>query len=324
MKKFAVALAGAVALLLAHSPAAVAQEPTLPQGPVTILVPFAAGGPADSVARMLAEHLAARLKRNFIVENKGGAGGNLAAAQVAKAAPDGRTLLFAVDSIFTVNPHAYKNQGFGAGDIVPLAQVGEVVLLLAVNARKVAAKDFAELVLESKSRPLSFGSAGVGSPGHLAFEYLRQVSAINGVHVPYRGAALALQDMLAGTIDASFIVSGVLVPHVQAGTLRALAVSGNRRVEELPDVPTAQDAGIKGFEARFVNFLMAPAKIDPAIAALYEREVLAMKEDVAFAKRLQALSTQPVFATGAQAQTFIADARERWGKVVSASGMVKR
>lgn len=296
----------------------------LPTGNVTIVVPFAAGGPADSVARMVAEKLGARLGRTFIVENKGGAGGNLAAAQVAKSAPDGRTLLFAVDSIFTINPHVYKSQGFNDGDIVPMVQIGEVVLLLAVNAEKVKAKDFKSLVAESMTRELSFGSAGIGSPGHLAVEYLKQVSGIKALHVPYRGAVLALQDMLSGNIDASFIVSGVLVPHVKAGKLRALAVSAERRVDELPDVPTASGAGIKDFEARFVNFLMAPAKTDPAIRALYEKEVLALKDDAAFIKRLKALSTAPMFAPAAQAQEFITRERARWGKVVAGAGMIKR
>lgn len=321
MMKLRSVICAAMLAMLCHAAQA---QGSLPAGNVTIVVPFAAGGPADSVARMIAEKFGARLGRTFIVENKGGAGGNLAAAQVAKSAPDGRTLLFAVDSIFTINPHVYKSQGFNDGDIVPMAQVGEVVLLLAVNAQKVKAKTFKELVAESTTRELSFGSAGNGSPGHLAVEYLKQVSGIKALHVPYRGAVLALQDMLSGNIDASFIVSGVLVPHVQAGKLRALAVSAERRVEELPDVPTAAGAGIQNFEARFVNFLMAPARTDPAIRALYEKEVLALKDDAAFVKRLKALSTAPVFATGAQAQEFITRERARWGKVVAGSGMVKR
>ncbi|MBM3607451.1 MAG: tripartite tricarboxylate transporter substrate binding protein, partial [Alphaproteobacteria bacterium] len=236
-------LAAAAGLAMAATPGAKAQE-ALPAGNVTIVVPFAAGGPADTVARILAEHLGKRLGRTYIVENKGGAGGSIAAAFVAKAAPDGKTFLFAVDSIFTVNPHLQKSTGFNAADLVPVAQVGEVVLMLAVNAGKVKAADFKSLVSESATREISFGSAGIGSPGHLAFEYLKQASTIKGVHVPYRGAALALQDLLNGTIDAAFIVSGVLVPHVQAGKLRALAVSANERVAALPDVPTAQAAGI--------------------------------------------------------------------------------
>lgn len=313
-------LAATTGLALATAPAAFAQD-ALPAGNVTIVVPFAAGGPADTVARILAESLGKRLGRNFIVENKGGAGGSLAAAFVAKAAPDGKTFLFAVDSIFTVNPHLQKAPGFQRSDFTPVAQVGEVVLLLGVNAGKVKATDFKSLVSESASREISFGSAGIGSPGHLAFEYLKQATGIKGVHVPYRGAALAMQDLLNGTIDAAFIVSGVLVPHVKAGKLRALAVSANERVEALPDVPTAQAAGIKDFEARFGNFLMASSKTDPKIMAVYERELLALRSDEAFAKRLAAISTAAKITNGAEAAKSLAREHDRWGKIISAAGL---
>ena len=318
MKQFLAAAGMTLALSLAS--AAQAQD-ALPAGNVTIVVPFAAGGPADTVARILAEHLGKRLSRTYIVENKGGAGGSLAAAYVAKAAPDGKTFLFAVDSIFTVNPHLQKSTGFNANDLVPVAQVGEVVLLLGVNAEKVKATDFKSLVAESAAREISFGSAGIGSPGHLAFEYLKQASGIKGVHVPYRGAALALQDLLNGTIDAAFIVSGVLVPHVNAGKLRALAVSANERVAALPDVPTAQDAGIANFEARFGNFLMASVKTDPKILAVYEKEMLALRADEAFAKRLAAISTAAKITNAAEAKQTLARENARWGKIIAAAGL---
>lgn len=320
MKTNAAAVAALIALSATSAPVARAQD-ALPPGNVTFVVPFAAGGPADSVARILAEKFGARLKRNYIIENKGGAAGSIAAAQVAKAAPDGRTFLFAVDSIFTVNPHLQRSQGFASDALVPAAQVGEVVLLLAVNPAKVKATNFKSLVAESSGHEISFGSAGIGSPGHLAFEYLKQVSGIKGIHVPYRGAALVIQDLLTGNIDAAFIVSGVLVPHVKAGKLRALAVSAERKVEALPDVPTANAAGIKNFEASFRNFLMAPAKTDPKILAIYEKEILALKDDAKFIDRLKALSTAPVFATGAEAKKVIAREYKRWGEVISSSGL---
>ncbi len=323
MKVYASVVA-AIVTLLAMGVSGVRAQDALPAGNVTIVVPFAAGGPADSVARILAERFGARLNRRYIIENKGGAAGSIAAVQVAKSAPDGRTFLFAVDSIFTVNPHLQRSQGFARSDLVPAAQVGEVVLLLAVNPSKVKATDFKALVAESGVHEISFGSAGIGSPGHLAFEYLKQVSGIKGVHVPYRGAALVMQDLLTGNIDAAFIVSGVLVPHVKAGKIRALAVSAERKIDALPDVPTANAAGIKNFEASFRNFLMAPAKTDPKILAVYEKEILALEKDAAFIDRLKALSTAPAFGTGAQAAQVIEREYKRWGDVIAASGLKSR
>lgn len=296
-----------------------AQDNPLPSGTITFVLPFVAGGPLDTVARTVTEKLSAKLSRTFVVENRGGAGGDIAAAGVAKAPGDGRTWLFATDSVFTINPHMNPNRTYDPAALTAVAKVGEVVLLLAVNPQKVQAKNFPELVAASRQRELSFGSAGVGSPGHLAFEYLRAVSELKGVHVPYRGAALALQDLVAGQIDASFIVSGVLVPHVKSGALRALAVSANSRVPELPDVPTASEAGIPNFEARFANILLAPTSISPAMLSFMEKEILTLGADPDFAARLRAISTQPGAAGSAEAAQWISRERERWGKVVAAN-----
>ena len=186
------------------------------------------------MARILIERLAPRTGRSFVAENRTGAGGDIAAASVAKAAPDGRQWFFTTDSVLTINPHMNPNRSYDPAALTAVSKIGEVVLLLAVNAQKIEAKTFAELVQLSAKRDLSFGSAGVGSPGHMAFEYLRAVSPLKGVHVPYRGAALALQDLVSGQIDASFIVAGVLVPHVKSGALRALAVSQQRNKRALP------------------------------------------------------------------------------------------
>ncbi|MGE3248014.1 MAG: Bug family tripartite tricarboxylate transporter substrate binding protein [Beijerinckiaceae bacterium] len=311
----------ALAALLVCGVAGAGAQEALPQGTTTIVVPFAAGGPADGVARVLAEHLATRFKRKYIVENKTGAGGSIGAATVARAAPDGQTLLFAVDSILTVNPHLQKRQIFAPEALVPMAQIGETVLLLAVNPEKVKAADFRAMVAESAGKEFSFGSAGVGSPGHLAFEYLKQVSGMKGVHVPYRGAALALQDLLSGNIDATFIVSGVLVPHVRSGKLKALAVSAGQRVEALAEVPTAVQAGIPNFEARFYNFLMAPAATPAPIRATYEKELTALASNSAFLERIKAFSTIPNFASAKTAAEIIVRERDRWGKVIRTAGL---
>ncbi len=296
-----------------------AQSDDMPSGALTFMLPFAAGGPVDAVARMLAERLSPKLDRTIIIENKMGAGGDVAAGAVAKSAPDGRTWFFTVDSVLTVNPHMNAASAVNPADLTAVAKVGEVVLLLAVNPKKVAATDFAQLVALSDKQDLSFGSAGLGSPGHMAFQYLQVTSGMKGVHVPYRGAALVLQDMLGGNIDASFIVSGVLAPHVAAGTLRALAVSANYRLKDFPDVPTAQEAGIKDFEARFANILIAPAKTDPKILARMEKAVLDVANTPDFIGKLASLSTEPQFGGREEAANWLVRERERWGRVMNAA-----
>lgn len=312
-------IAAALCALALLPAAAQAQDNPLPQGTITFVLPFAAGGPLDSVARVLAEKLGPKISRTIVIENRGGAGGDVAAAAVVRAAPDGKTWFFTTDSALTITPHMSPKRPYDAKGLTPVAKVGEVVLLLAVNAKKVPAKTFPELVAFSKANNLSFGSAGIGSPGHMAFEYLRQVSELKGAHVPYRGAALAIQDLISGNIDGSFIVAGVLVPHVKTGVLRALAVSANRRISALPDVPTSKEAGLGDFEARFANILMAPSRVDPKIAGYMEKQVLAVAAEPDFAKKLAGLSNDAITGDGKEAGEWIAREYARWGKVIAAN-----
>ena len=294
----------------------------MPAGQITFVVPLAAGGPLDAAARMMAERIGQRLGRTIIVENRTGAGGNIGAAYVAKAAPDGLTWLYTIDSVLTVNPHLYASQGFDAAkDLIPAARIGVNTLALVVNVRKTDAKNFAELLAASKIRELSFASAGIGSPGHLAFEYLRMATGINGVHVPYRGAAPAMQDIVSGVVDAGFVTAGASLPHIESGVLRPLAVSNANRSAQLPDVPTAEQAGIKGFEAGFGNYLLAPAKSDPGMRAMVAAHVKEIMQDKEVQKRLITLATEPIFADEQESIARIAADRDKWGKVVKAAGV---
>lgn len=296
----------------------------LPQGNITIVVPLAAGGPADTLARTLAEKLGLRIGRTVLVENKPGAAGNIGAATVSSAPANGSTWLFTVNSVVTVNPHLSKTPGFDATkDLVPAARVGGVSLILAVNAKRVPAKSFSELLEYSKTHPVNFGSAGIGSPGHLAFEYLRMRSGIKGTHVPYRGAALVMNDLLAGQIEAAFVAGGALVTQVKAGTLRALAVSSATRNPQLPDVPTAIEAGVTGFDAVFSNYLLAPAATRPAVLDFMAAQVKDVMTLPDVKERINALFMEPGFAGPAESQTRIVKDREKWGKVVDATGMKK-
>lgn len=298
------------------------QSGPLPQGQVTFVVPLAAGGPLDAAARMMAEKVGARVGRTIIVENKTGAGGNIGAAAVARSKPDGLTWLFTIDTVLTVNPHIYASQGFSPEkDLVPIARIGYNLQILAVNARNVPAKTFAELLAASKTRDLSFASAGVGSPGHLAFEYLRMATGMRGVHVPYRGAAPALQDLVGGSVDAAFVTAGAILPHVDTGALRPLAVSGRERAAQLPDVPTAHEVGVTDFEARTGNFLLAPAGVDPAIRAFFAARVEEAMQDGDLRRQLQKFAIEPVFSGEKEAIGFLAVDREKWGKVIAAAGI---
>ena len=318
-----VAVASA-ALCLGLAAAQAQQDPAarIPDGQIAFIVPLAAGGPLDGAARMMAERIGQRLGRTIIVENRTGAGGNIGAAYVAKAAPDGLTWLYTIDSVLTVNPHLYASQGFDAAkDLIPAARVGVNTLALVVNVGRVDVKTFGELLALSKTRELNFASAGIGAPGHLAFEYLRMETGIRGAHVPYRGAAPAMQDIVSGAVEAGFVTAGASLPHIQTGVLRALAVSSLERAPQLPGVPTADEAGVKGFEARFGNYLLAPSKSDPKIRAMMAGHVAEIMKNKDVQDRLMALATDPVFADEAESVARIAADREKWGKVVKASGM---
>ena len=313
-----------IATLACGAASAAAQEPTnpLPQGVVTFVVPLAAGGPLDASARMFGERLGVRINRSIVVENKAGAGGNIGASYVARAKPDGLTWLYTIDSVLTVNPHIYDAQGFDPQkDLIPAGRIGHNLLVLGVNTRNVPSKTFAELLELSKKRPISFASAGIGAPGHLAFEYLRLATGLKGDHVPYRGAAPALQDLIGGSVDAAFVTGGVILPHTASGALRALATSGAERSSQLPDVPTADEAGIRGFEARFGNYLMISAGSDPEIRKFMAHHVSEIMKDPDVKIKMLSLATEPVFGDEADSISRIAADREKWGKVIAASGV---
>ena len=315
-------IAVAALALFATVPAAVAQVATpLPPGNITVLVGFPPGGPLDVAARIFADKVATRTGRVVVIENRPGAAGNVGAGALARAEPNGLTWLASVDSLWTVNPHMGTAPPFDIDrDIAVVGQMGQVILMLAVNPN-VQAKTWAELLDLSKKRSLNFGSAGIGSPGHLALEYLKMVAPLDAAHVPFRGAAPALTELLAGNIDGAFIGAGVMLDNVQMGKVRALAVSDTARLAKFPDVPTAKEAGIGDFVARFSNILAVPGKTPEPIRAFVTGEIKAVlaMEDVK--QRFDAIGTE-VLATGeAETRAWIVQERERWGQVVKARGL---
>lgn len=315
-------LAAAALLLISSSVAAVAQMSTsLPPGNVTLLVPFVAGGPLDVVARIMADKIASRNGKTIVVENRPGAAGNVGAAALARSEPNGLTWMLAVDSLWTVNPHLGGATNFDLDkDIVPLAQVGQVILMLAVTPAT-PANTWPELLALSKKKSLNFGSAGVGSPGHLALEYLKTISPLDAVHVPLRGAAQAMTELLSGNIDGAFIVAGVMLDNVRTGKVKALAVSDTRRLAKFPEVPTAQEAGIGDFVARFSNILAVPAKTPETVRKALVAEVQAVLALDDVQARFNAIGTEILATDEAATRSWILQERERWGKVVKARGL---
>lgn len=315
-------LAAAAVLLTATAASGSAQTANpLPQGNVTLLVPFVAGGPLDVVARVVADKMASRNARTIVVENRPGAAGNVGAAALARAEPNGLTWMMAVDSLWTVNPHMGSAQNFDLDrDITPLTQVGQVILMLAVTP-PTPANSWSELLALSRQKSLNFGSAGVGSPGHLALEYLKTIAPLDAAHVPLRGAAQVMTELLAANIDGAFIVAGVMLENVRAGKVKALAVSDTARLARFPEVPTAKEAGIGDFTARFSNVLAVPAKTPEPIRNHLVSEVKAVLALDDVKARLDAIGTEILASDEAATRTWIGQERERWGKVVKARGL---
>ena len=299
--------------------AAAAQD--YPSRPVKIIVPFPAGGSNDIIARIVAQKLAERSGQTFIVENRGGAGGNIGAEAVASAEADGYTLLLTAPPPLTINASLYKKLPFDpAKAFAPVALVASVPIVLVVNP-SLPAKNVSELIALAKAKPgtLNFGSSGIGSTNHLAGELLKSMAGIDIVHVPYRGAAPAMNDLLAGQIPFMFDNMPAVLPQVQGKAINAIAVAGAKRTDALPDVPTVAET-VPGFEASSWFGLVAPAKTPaPVLAKLSsELEIILRMPDVQ--KRLAELGAEPGTVFGPSFGQFMTDETAKWGKLVKASG----
>ncbi len=261
-----------IASALPLAPAAWAQA--WPSKPVRVIVNFPPGGAVDTVARAITQPLAEALGQPFVVENRGGANGNIGGEAAARSAPDGYTLLVSSGSMVSVNPHLYPRMPFDpAKDLVPVASAARVaVYLMAKPALPV--NNVQEFISYVKANPgkLSFGSPGSGSSPHLATEMMKSQAGLFAVHVPYRGAAPALQDLLAGQVDFHFD-PGVGLQHARSGRVKLLAVGSMKRSPLFPDVPTLHEAGLKGFDADTVFGFYAPAGTPPEIVNRLNREI---------------------------------------------------
>ena len=309
----------AAALTLAAAQTLHAQE-AWPSKPVRIIVPLPPGGPSDIVLRAAIDKMQPVLKQPLIIDNKPGAAGNLGAAEAARAAPDGQTWLWTTDTLLTVNPHVYAKLGFKPEDLVPVMRASAFSQTLVCNPG-LGLKSVAELVRLAKGKPMSYASGGAGSPGHLTTELFKSVAGIGMTHIPYKGPAPAVQDVMGGQVDCGFLAGPTVLAQVNAGKLVALAVSGARRSPLLPEVPTVAEAGYPGFDATFSLVLFAPKGMPKAIVdAMFNALDGALRQPDVI-ERLR-LSDQAVVADTpeASAARLAADSRT-WGAVAKRIGL---
>ena len=292
--------------------------PTWPAKPVRVIVSFPPGGAADQIARIFAQPLQEALGQPVVVENRAGAGGNIGADAVAKSPPDGYTLLMSSGGTVSINPHFYAKMPFDATkDIVPVASAARVLVFLEVNPAKVSAANIKDFLAYLKSNPgrLSFGTPGSGSSPHLAAEMMKAQSGTFATHIPYRGAAPAMQDLLAGQIDFMFD-PGIGLNHVRAGRLKMLAVGSPKRSALFPDVPTLDEAGLKGFDADSVFGFYAPAGTPADVVARLNREINKILGTQAVKDRITALGGEALPLTPQEFGAKASNDSKRFGTLI--------
>ncbi|MGE3990244.1 MAG: tripartite tricarboxylate transporter substrate binding protein [Pseudorhodoplanes sp.] len=323
-RRFATAatLAAALTFGLATQGLAQVPEPQQPPKQVRLVVPFAPGGAVDALARVLSQSFAEDLKQTVIVENKPGAGGNLAAELVAKSAPDGSTILLGTNGTHATNAALFKSIPFDpVADFTPIGLAVSIPHVVVVNA-DLPIRSIAELIQYGKDKPdaLLFGSAGNGSSLHLAGELFGSMAQIQLRHVPYRGGAPAVIDLIAGRTSLMFGVVPLVLPHIKSGKLRALAVTGKNRITQLPDVPTVAEAGLPGYEATAWIGLLAPAKTpQPIVNAVNQGLRTAItRSDVRKSLEAQGFEIDP--GTPEDFAAFMRNETAKWGEVVRRSG----
>jgi tripartite-type tricarboxylate transporter receptor subunit TctC len=312
-------LAAGAAALSAVSRFAWAQA--YPSRPVRIIVGFAAGGPADIVARLIAQWLSERLGQQFLVENRTGAASNIAAEAVVRSPPDGYTLLF-VTAANAINTTLYEKLSFNLSrDIVPVASLIRAPSVLEVNP-SVPAKTVPEFIAYAKANPgkLTMASSGAGTPSHVFGELFKFMTGVNLVHVPYRGAALAVTDLLAGQVQVFFDPVPNSFGYIRAGKLRPLAITSATRSEAFPDVPTVSEF-VPGYEASFWFGVGAPKATPAEIVEKLNTEINAGLADPKIKARLADLGGTPFVGSPADFGKFIVDETEKWGKVVNFVGI---
>ncbi len=305
-----------MALLLASPWAITASwaQGSWPDKPVRVVLPFPPGGPSDMVMRLAAEKMQLTLKQPIVIENKPGAGGNLGAGEVARAAPDGYTWLLGTDTLVTVNPHVYKKLGFKVEDLLPVTIATQFSQTLVCNPA-LGVKTVAELVAKARNSKLSYASGGAGVPGHLSMELLQSMAGFEMAHIPYKGPAPAAQDVLGNQVPCGLLAGPTVLPHVRAGKLVALAVSGSKRAPTLPDVPTMAEAGVAGYEANFSLAIFAPRGTPADIIERFRTAFVDAVKQPDVTEKLRAGDQVVVGSTPAQAADVLTTDSRKWGDV---------
>jgi tripartite-type tricarboxylate transporter receptor subunit TctC len=293
-----------------------------PAKPVRLVVPFPAGGPADGLGRLLAEKLKQSWGESVVIENRGGAGGNIGAEAVARAAPDGYTL-FLNASNHIINASLYDKLSYDPiKDFTPITEVASYMLVLVVHP-SVPAASLRELVAFARNKPRSLllANAGNGTPTHLAAALFSQAAGIDPVHVPYKGAAPANTDLLGGQVQGMFNNPVNALPQVKAQKLRALAVTGAKRLPLMPELPTVAESGYPGFEATTWYGLFGPAGMPPEVTAKVHEHVVRALQSKDVQDKLTPQGWDVIGSTSAQFAAFLAAEHEKWGRVVKAAGI---
>ncbi len=294
-----------------------------PTKPIRLVVPFAPGGVTDTSGRIVAEGLSRRLNQQVIIENKPGASGNIGAQLVATAAPDGYTLLLALDGTLVINPHAYEKVGFNAlKDFAPVAKLGDSIIILVANPNQ-PFKTLKEMVAASKTNPqgLSFGTSGNGSITHVAGELLKEKSGANMVHIAYKGGGPAAADVTAGHTPLAFSSASSVSQYIQSGKLVALGVPSAKRSIAFPDIPTFAESGISGVELNSWVGILAPAGTASTIIQKLNREINAVLTDPAVKERLLVSGIIAAQGSSADFAQEIQKDYALYGKVIEQAGI---
>ena len=321
MRGFASLVIGGIAAL-ASAGAALAQAP-YPTRPVRIIVPFTAGGTTDIFARLVGERLTQQLGQPFVVENRGGAGGNIGTDAVAKATPDGYTLVMGTVGTHAINASLYARMPYDPlTEFAPVAYVAGVPNLMVVSPKTVKATSVAEFIAEAKasSKKLNMASSGNGTSIHLAGEMFKQATGVEMPHVPYRGSGPAINDLVGGQVDVMFDNLPSCIEQARAGNLRALAVTSSTRSPALPDIPTLAESGLAGFDATSWFALYAPKSTPAAIVAKLDEEVNKALSGPELKERFATLGGEIRLMKPDELMTYTRSEHARWASVVKASG----
>lgn len=312
----------ALASMLCAGLAAPAAAQDYPTRPVQVLVGFPAGGSADIVGRHVMQKMSELSGNSFVVENRTGAGGNIAFAATAEAKPDGYTLLFSTPGI-AINPSLYKKVSYKLEDFTPIALIGEAPLVLLANPT-LPSKSVTDLVEAGKRKPdaIRFASSGNGSSSHLAMDVLRSMTGMQYLHIPYRGGSAAMIDVMAGRVDVTMLPISESMPYVRDNRLRALGQTGAKRSPIAPDMPTIEEAGIKGYASTTWYMVLGPANLPRSIVNTLQSQISRVLKMPDLQEKLKIAGVSVINGNSEEANAFLQSEYKRWAVLIKASGTI--